>query len=117
MNSLNKEKHKKLIEEMNLKTEKEIKNTNRKKLAIKNDINNISGKEINNFMKPKNFSVNNVQIPEGTHPWRNQKIPEIGTIFTDDLFPPKKSNLCELNYLGQWEMPEDVEYKIYYNLL
>ena len=35
-----------LIEEMNLKTEKEIKNTNRKKLAIKNDINNISGKEI-----------------------------------------------------------------------
>ena len=107
--SLNKEKYKKLIEEMNLKTEKEIKNTNRKKLAIKNDINNISGKEINNFMKPKNFSVNNVQIPEGTHPWRNQKIPEIGTIFTDDLFPPKKSNLCELNYLGQWEMPEDVE--------
>ena len=109
MNSLNKEKHKKLIEEMNLKTEKEIKNTNRKKLLIKNDINNISGKEVNNSMKPKNFSVNNVQIPEGTHPWRNQKIPEIGTIFTDDLFPPKKNNLCELNYLGQWEMPEDVE--------
>ena len=109
MNSLNKEKHKKLIEEMNLKTEKEIKNTNRKKIIIKNDINNISGKEVNNSMKPKNFSVNNVQIPEGTHPWRNQKIPEIGTIFTDDLFPPKKNNLCELNYLGQWEMPEDVE--------
>ena len=113
MKSLNKENHKKLIEEMNIKTEKEVQNTKRKKLEIKDEQNLINKeKGINNikiFEKRKKISVNNVEIPEGTHPWRNQKLPEVGTIFTDDLFPPTKTNLCKLNHLGQWDLPEDVE--------
>ena len=94
-----KEEHKKLIEEMNLKIEKEIKKKINKNKLLNNDIS----------QKPKQKSVNNVEIPEGTHTWRNQKLPENGTIFTDYLFLPTKKNLCELNKFGQWDLPEDVD--------
>ena len=94
-----KEDHKKLIEEMNSKIEKEIKKKNFKQKPLKS-----------NFpQKIRQISVNNVEIPEGTHTWRNQKLPEIGTIFNDDLFLPTKKNLCELNKFGKWELPEDVD--------
>ena len=94
-----KEEHKKLIEEMNSKIEKEIKKKINKNKLYNNDI----------IQKVKQKSVNNVEIPEGTHTWRNQKLPESGCIFTDDLFLPTKKNLCELNNFGQWDLPEDVD--------
>ena len=94
-----KEEHKKLIEEMNSKIEKEIKKRINKNKLYNNDI----------IQKVKQKSVNNVEIPEGTHTWRNQKLPESGSIFTDDLFLPTKKNLCELNNFGQWDLPEDVD--------
>ena len=107
MKSLNKENHKKLIEEMNLITDNEIQNTKRKKLGVRKNKNLINKSK--DSEKRNKISVNNIEIPEGTHPWRNQKLPEVGTIFTDDLFPPTKSNLCKLNNSGQWDLPEDVE--------
>ena len=107
MKSLNKENHKKLIEEMNLITDNEIQNTKRKKLEIRKNKNLINKSK--DSEKRNKISVNNVEIPEGTHPWRNQKLPEVDTIFTDDLFPPIKNNLCKLNNSGQWDLPEDVE--------
>ena len=96
---ITKEEHKKLIEEMNLKIEKEIK---KKKNSRQNSLNNFS-------KNTRQISVNNVEIPERTHTWRNQKLPEIGTVFTDNLFLPSKNNLCEFNNFGQWELPEDVD--------
>ena len=114
--AIKKEEHKKLIEEMNLKTEKESKNTNNKKRLIinnnqltKESINKKEDNKTSSISKIKQVSVNNVEIPEGTHTWRNQKLARIDTIFIDDLFPPTKNSLCKLNKLGIWELPEDVD--------
>ena len=94
-----KEEHNKLIKEMNMKIEKEIK----KKNNISNSLNNIV------YQNNNKISVNNVEIPEGTHTWRNQKLPENESLFTDDLFLPSKKNLCELKKSGEWELPENVD--------
>ena len=94
-----KEEHNKLIKEMNMKIEKEIK----KKNNISNSLNNIDYKNRNKI------SVNNIEIPEGTHTWRNQKLPENETLFTDDLFLPTKKNLCELKKSGEWKLPENID--------
>ena len=94
-----KEEHKKMIKEMNLKIEKEIK----KKNKISKSLNKII------YQKMRKISVNNIEIPEGTHTWRNQKLPENETLFTDNLFLPTKKNLCEFNNLGEWILPENVD--------
>ena len=109
-NSFKKEEQKKLIEEMNLKIEKEMKNVkNIKHVLNKKDFQIIGEDNICLNNKIKQISVNNVEIPEGTHTWRNQKLPQIGAIFTDKLFPPIKKSLCKINVLGKWEFPDDLE--------
>ena len=82
-----------------MKIEKEIK----KKNNISNSINNII------YQSSNKISVNNAEIPEGTHTWRNQKLPENETLFTDDLFLPTKKNLCELKKSGEWKLPENID--------
>ena len=111
---MKKENKKKLIEEMNLKIEKETDKTNEKKRLIKEELiahinKNIKKNEDDFSKKEKPISVNNVEIPECTHTWRNQKLPELSSIFIDELFTPSKQNLCKINNLGQWEFPEDVD--------
>ena len=111
---MKKESKKKLIEEMNLKIETETNKTTEKKRRVKeqffNHINKDTEKNEHVFTEnKKQISVNNVEIPEGTHTWRNQKLPELNSIFTDELFSPSKQNLCTLNNLGQWLFPEDVD--------
>ena len=111
---MKKENQKKLIEEMNIKIETETNKIIERKRRVKDELTVNTNKNIKKnediFIKNGNkLSVNNVEIPEGTHTWRNQKLPELSSIFTDELFAPSKQNLCKINNLGQWIFPEDVD--------
>ena len=33
---------------------------------------------------------------------------EPGSVFTDELFQPLKKNLCSINEIGNWDLPDDV---------
>ncbi len=118
--AINKDEQKKLSEKMNFNEEEAIKKVEeeRKKLKEEEDkkVEEIE-KEKEDMIKGKvkKISVNNVEIPEGTHPWRNQKIAEQGSIFTDELFQPVKKNLCSINELGNWDFPDDVYEEDLYN--
>ena len=103
---LNKEDHNKIIEEMNFKIEQEIIKTNNRKGNLINNENRIIKEKYKSTNKTKKISITNIEIPEGTHTWRNQKLAKVGSIFTDDLFPPSKHNLCKLDSSGNWEFPE-----------
>ena len=111
--ALNKEEQKKLSEKMNFDAEEAIKKTEdeRKKLKEEEDKKieeQEKEKEEQMKRKVKKISINNIEIPEGTHPWRNQKIAEPGSIFTDEMFQPLKKNLCAINEIGNWDFPDDV---------
>ena len=111
--ALNKEEQKKLSETINFNAEEAIKKAEdeRKKLKEEEDKKieeQEKEKEEEIKKKVKKISVTNVEIPEGTHPWRNQKIAEKGSIFTDELFQPLKKNLCPINEIGNWDYPDDV---------
>ena len=79
---MKKENQKKLIEEMNIKIETETNKIIERKRRVKEElivnINKNIKKNEDIFIKNGNkLSVNNVEIPEGTHTWRNQKLPEL----------------------------------------
>ena len=110
---INKEEQKKLAEKINFNAEEEIKKVEEERSKLKEEENKIieeKEKEKEELIKAKvkKISVNNVEIPEGTHTWRNQKMAEHGSVFTDELFQPLKKNLCAINEIGNWDLPDDV---------
>ena len=111
--ALNKEEQQKLSETMHFNTEEAIKKAEEERHKLKEEEDKkIEKKEKEKEEtikgKVKKISVNNVEIPEGTHPWRNQKMAENGSVFTDELFQPLKKNLCPINEIGNWDLPDDV---------
>ena len=111
--ALNKEEQKKMSETMHFDTEEAIKKAEEERHKLKEEEDKKiekQEKEKEEIIKGKvkKISVNNVEIPEGTHPWRNQKMVESGTVFTDELFQPLKKNLCPINEIGNWDLPDDV---------
>ena len=112
--ALNKEEQKKISQTINFNAEEAIKRAENERKKLKDEEDKkieekVKEKEEQIKGKIKKISVNNVEIPEGTHTWRNQKIAESGSIFTDDLFQPLKKNLCAINEIGDWDYPEDVD--------
>ena len=111
--ALNKEEQKIISEKMNFNTEEAIKKAEEERNKLKEEEDKKiekqeKEKEEKIKKKVKKISVNNVEIPEGTHPWRDQKMAETGSIFTDELFQPLKKNLCPINEIGNWDLPDDV---------
>ena len=53
-------------------------------------------------------SIKNVEIPKNVKTYRNQKLCEAGSVFTDDLFPPVKKSLCPVDAYGRWNYPTDI---------
>ena len=111
--SLNKEEQKKISEKMNFNAEEAIKKAEEERNKLKEEEDKKieeqeKKKEEEIKGKVKKISVNNVEIPEGTHPWRDQKIAEPGSIYSDELFQPLKKNLCPINEIGNWDLPDDV---------
>ena len=111
--ALNKEEQKKISESINFNAEEAIKNAEKERNKLKEEEDKKieeqeKEREAEIKGKVKKISVNNIEIPEGTHPWRNQKIAEPGNIFTDELFQPLKKNLCSINEIGNWDLPDDV---------
>ena len=112
--ALNKEEQKKISQSINFNAEKAIKEAEdeRKKLKEEEDKKieeQVKEKEENIKGKTKKISISNVEIPEGTQTWRNQKIAEPGSVFTDELFQPLKKHLCAINEIGDWKYPDDVD--------
>ena len=111
--ALNKENQKKLSEELNFnfKESKIIDQQQRLKLKKQEDIRVQSKNETHQKFKAKKVnkvSISNVEIPKGTQIWHKQNFPNKGTIFCDNLFEPIKNNLCTINELGYWVLPNDV---------
>ena len=111
--ALNNEQQKKLADEIGFNAEEALKKEEeeRKKLKEEEDkkIEEKKKKEEEESKKlTKVVSVDNVQIPQGTKIWRNQKMAAPGTIYTDELFQPIKKNLCPVDKYGKWSFPDDI---------
>ena len=113
IDTLNKEEQKKLAETLNFNADEAIRKAEEERIKLKEEEDkkieeHTKEKEEEIKGKVKKISVNNIEIPEGTHPWRNQKMAEPGSVFSDELFPPLKKNLCSINEIGNWDFPDDV---------
>ena len=113
IDTLNKKKKKKLAETLNFNADEAIRKAEEERIKLKEEEDkkieeHTKEKEEEIKGKVKKISVNNIEIPEGTHPWRNQKMAEPGSVFSDELFPPLKKNLCSINEIGNWDFPDDV---------
>ena len=92
-----------IVEENKNEREKLIKEESKQIEKAKTEEDNKKEKEL---PKTKEISFKKINIPSDIKIYRNQKLTT--PIFSDELFPPIKKNLCPIKENGSWYLPKGI---------